>query len=397
MDPVLNPYAAGAGTKPPELAGRDQLIRKADIALGRIVDGRFAKSPVLTGLRGVGKTVLLNHFRAMALQKGLTDVRIEATEGQSLSAMLAEPLHSALLKLDRVRAAGAALKSAVDALKTLIGSVNIPYQDADLSLGLPQNQAGALSRNLASVFQEIGKVASERNTAVILFVDELHVVDQNSLVALIQALHLVSQDGLPVMMMAAGLPSISAQMGQAKTYAERLFEFPRIEHLPPSEARRAIVAPAERQQVGFTDEAIDLIFEQTKGYPYFLQEWASCSWDVAKATPITKDDVELAKVDAINNLDVSFFRTRIEQLSPAQKRYMRAMAELGEGPQRTGDIAKVLGRSSSGVASIRDHLMAKGVLYSPGHGLTEFTVPMFDDFLRRTIAWPVEDFEQRLT
>lgn len=351
----------------------------------------------MTGLRGVGKTVLLNHFRAMALQKGLTDVRIEATEGQSLPAMLAEPLHSALLKLDRMRAAGAALKGAVDALKTLIGSVNISYQDVDLSLGLPENHPGSLGRNLVSVFQEIGKAAQERKTAVILFVDEMHVVDQDSLVALIQALHLVSQDGLPVMMMAAGLPSIPAQMGQAKTYAERLFEFPKIDHLPPPEARRAIVAPAERQQVGFTDEAVDLIIEQTKGYPYFLQEWASCSWDVAAATPISKEDVELARVDAINNLDVSFFRTRIEQLSPAQKRYMRAMAELGGGPQRTGDIAKVLGRSSSGVASVRDQLMAKGVLYSPAHGLTEFTVPMFDDFLRRTVPWPVEEPGQRST
>lgn len=390
MDPVLNPYAAGAGTKPPELAGRDQLIFKADIALGRIVSSRFAKSLVLTGLRGVGKTVLLNHFRAMALQKGLTDVRIEATEGQSLPSLLAEPLHSALLKLDRMRAADETLMGAVNALKTLVGSVNISFQDVDLRLGLPPNQAGSLSRNLISVFQEIGKAAQERNTAVILFVDELHVVDESSLVALIQALHLASQDGLPVMMMAAGLPSIPAQMGQAKTYAERLFEFPKIGHLPPLDARRAIVAPAERHQAGFTDQAIDLIIEQTKGYPYFLQEWASCSWDVAKATPITKDDVDLARVDAINNLDVSFFRTRVEQLSPAQKRYMRAMAELGEGPQRTGDIAKVLGRPSSSVASVRDQLMAKGVLYSPGHGLTEFTVPMFDDFLRRTVPWPVD-------
>jgi hypothetical protein len=216
-----------------------------------------------------------------------------------------------------------------------------------------------------------------------LFVDELQYVPEAQLASLISAIHNASQSQLPITMVAAGLPQLLGQMGRAKSYAERLFEFVPLDRLDETAARTALVAPAERQGVRFEDAAIEVILKQTIGYPYFLQEWGKHSWDVATASPIKGRDAEQATVEALAELDASFFRVRFDRLTPAEKRYMRAMAELGPGPHRSGDVAEVLGRKVTAVAPVRNALISKGMLYSPAHGDTAFTVPLFDGFMKR--------------
>jgi hypothetical protein len=392
MDPRLNPYAPGAGTPPPELAGRDDVIERAAIALDRIRAGRAARSFILYGLRGVGKTVLLNHMRLDAEARGIASVRIEAPEERSLPALLTPALRTALIRLRRLEATKAGLQKALKALAGFAKALKIKYQDIEVGLDLEAEaglaDSGDLDTDLADLMAIVGEAAAERGTAVVLFLDELQYVPEEQLAALIMALHNASQAQLPITMVAAGLPQLLAKMGRAKSYAERLFEFVNIDRLDDEAAAQALSIPAQREAVTFTDPAVREILKQTAGYPYFLQEWGKHSWNVAQASPIGIDDARRATEEALAELDASFFRVRFDRLTPAEKGYIRAMAELGAGPHRSGDIADQLGRKVTTVAPIRNALISKGMLYSPAHGDTAFTVPLFDAFMRRIMPAP---------
>lgn len=387
MDPRQNPYAPGAGYPPPELAGRDDLIERAAIGLDRIRAKRAARSVILYGLRGVGKTVLLNKIRMDAEARGFVAVGIEAPEGRSLPALLAPALRATLLGLSRGQAVLAGAQRAMRALGNFVGALKVKYSDIELSMKTGSEpglaDTGDLELDLADLFQAVGEAAEERGTAVVLSIDELQYVPEEQLAALISALHKVSQRQLPVTMIAAGLPQLVGQTGRAKSYAERLFEFARIDRLTDAAARDAIRKPATKEGVAFTDGAVEEILKQTQGYPYFLQEWAKHSWNMADASPIDESDASAATIAALAELDASFFRVRFDRLTPAEKRYMRAMAELGAGPHRSGDIAEQLGKKVTTVAPLRNTLISKGMIFSQSHGDTAFTVPLFDGFMKR--------------
>lgn len=387
MNPIDNPYAPGAGAPPPELAGRDEIREAVRIAAQRTRIGRPAKSVLLIGLRGVGKTVLLDRLRDEAEAQGMQTLRIEAPEARSLPAILAPQLRQALLRLSRTEQARHLGERALRALSGFAKSLKLKYQDIEVGFdfdpepGLADN--GDLEHDLQALLETAGEAAKSAGTALILFVDELQYVEEEQLAALITALHRTAQRQVPVMLVGAGLPQLPGRMGRAKSYAERLFDFPEVGPLDPASARRAIEQPALVQNVAFEPEALDRIVAETRGYPYFLQEWGKHAWDVAKSSPITLADVETASREAVAALDESFFRVRFDRLTPAEKRYLRAMAELGSGPHRSGDIADTLDKKVSALGPTRNNLIAKGMVWSPSHGDTAFTVPMFDEFMRR--------------
>ena len=390
MDPRKNPYAPGAGTPPPELAGRDDLVERAAISLDRIRAGRSARSFILHGLRGVGKTVLLNKISEDAEARGFTGVSMEAPEERSLPALLAPALRAALIKLDRGEAVRAGAKRALKVLTGFVNAAKLKFSDVEIGLKYEPEEgvgdSGDLESDLADLLITVGQAAAERKTAIVLFVDELQYVKEEQLAALIMALHRANQKQLPLTMVAAGLPQVVGQTGRAKSYAERLFEFEQVDSLGEEAARAALCVPAAKEGVKFESGAIKVILEQTKGYPYFLQEWGKNSWDLAPQTIIKEEDARRATRLALGKLDASFFRVRLDRLTPAEKRYMRAMAELGAGPHRSGDIADMLGKKVSSVAPMRNTLISKGMIYSPAHGDTAFTVPLFDGFMKRMIT-----------
>lgn len=389
MDPRLNPYAPGAGNPPPELAGRDEVIERASVALDRIREGRSARSFIFYGLRGVGKTVLLNKIRLDAESRGIVSLWVEAPEERSLPAILAPQLRAAILKLSRGRALKAAARRALVALAGFIGAMKVKYQDIEINLDLNREpgvaDSGDLESDLSDLLGAFGEAAAAHETAAVLFLDELQYVPEEQLAALISALHRASQRQLPITMVAAGLPQLLGQTGRAKSYAERLFEFCPIDHLDNTAARAALCVPADKEGVRFEEDAIHEIIAQTHGYPYFLQEWGKHSWDAALNSPIRRRDAEFATKAALAELDSSFFRVRFDRLTPSEKRYMRAMAELGPGPHRSGDIAEQLGKKVTTVAPTRNALISKGMIFSPAHGDTAFTVPLFDGFMKRTV------------
>ena len=387
MDPRKNPYAPGAGTPPPELAGRDELIERAAVALDRIRAGRPSRSFILYGLRGVGKTVLLNRMRINAEEKGFLTVRIEAPEERSLPALLVPAMRAMLMRLHRGEAAKARTMRALRALAGFAKALKVKYQDIEFAMDIDAEQgladSGDLDTDLTDLMAAVGHAAAERKTAVVLFIDELQYVPEAQLSALITALHSANQEQFPITMLAAGLPQLVGQTGRAKSYAERLFEFAPIDRLDEDAAKSALAIPAAKEGVAFAPAAVQEILRQTRGYPYFLQEWGKHSWDTAQASPIAESDAKQATADALAELDASFFRVRFDRLTPAEKRYLRAMAELGQGPHRSGDIAEILGRKVTTVAPIRNTLIAKGMIFSPAHGDTAFTVPLFDGFMKR--------------
>ena len=389
MDPRDNPYAPGAGSPPPELAGRDEIIERAAVALDRIRAKRASRSLILYGLRGVGKTVLLNKISLDAEARGFAIVPIEAPEERSLPSLLAPALRAALIRLNRGEALRTAASKAFRSLGSFVNSLKVKYNDIELSTEFGTEKgiadSGDLELDLSDLLSEIGHAGAERGTAVVLAIDELQYVAKEQLAALISALHRVSQHQLPITMMAAGLPQLVGQTGKAKSYAERLFEFTPIDRLDDQAARDALCKPAEREGVKFTDGAIEEILLQTKGYPYFLQEWGKHSWKIAKGSPINQTDAQTATAQALAELDASFFRVRFDRLTPAEKRYLRAMAELGPGPHRSGDIADKLGKRVTAIAPVRNSLITKGMIYSRSHGDTAFTVPLFDGFMRRVM------------
>lgn len=389
MDPIRNPFSPGAGTPPPELAGRDELRESLRIALERARIGRPAKSAMLVGLRGVGKTVLLDRVREDAEAAGIHTIRVEAPEGRSLPALLAPQLRQALLRLSQIAAAKdyavrglRALAGFASKLKVTFGDIEVGI-DYDPEPGLADN--GDLEHDLQALFEQVGLSAKSAGTALAIFIDELQYVEEPQLAALITAMHRTEQRQLPVILVGAGLPQLRGRMGNAKSYAERLFDFPAIGPLPPPAARLAIEKPLENEGVGITDQALSQILQVTQGYAYFLQQWGSHTWRAAQVSPIDVDAVSIASITAVAALDESFFRVRFDRLTPKEKKYLRAMAELGAGPHRSGDIAACFSADVSSLAPTRSSLIAKGMVWSPNHGDTAFTVPMFDEFMKRII------------
>jgi len=394
MDPVSNPYAPGAGTPPPELAGRDELRETVRVAVERARRGLPAKSLILVGLRGVGKTVLLDRMREDAESTGIQTLRIEAPESRSLPALLAPQLRLLLLKLSRNEQAKKFAQRALRALAGFAKSLKVKYQDIEVGMdldpeaGLADN--GDLEQDLQALLEAVGMAAQKAGTALIMFIDEMQYVEEDELAALIMALHRCVQRKLPIALVGAGLPQLRGRMGEAKSYSERLFEFPEIGPLPAADARIAITKPASNLRVAIETRAVEQIVEETKGYPYFLQEWGKHTWDAASASPIKLTDVRAASKSAVAALDESFFRVRFDRLTPAEKRYLRAMAELGPGPHRSGDIASCLKRDVTSLGPTRNQLISKGMIWSPNHGDTTFTVPLFDEFMRRIM--PTDDW-----
>ena len=389
MDPRLNPYAPGAGTPPPELAGRDELIEKVSIQLDRCRNGSAFRGFLLVGLRGVGKTVLLTRMAQNAEADGFIVVSIETPEKRSLPALLIPSLRTALLKLDLIASASEVGKKALRVLGGFVNAMKVKYQDiefgVDLGTELGTADSGDLENDLTALFLEIGRAAKAKKTALALFIDEIQYIDEAQFAALIMALHKCTQHQLPVALVGAGLPQLIGQAGRAKSYAERLFEYPEVGPLSKEAAKKALEAPASKLHVTFDEKAMDEILHQTECYPYFLQEWGKYSWQCANPPTITENDAQTATKLAISELDASFFRVRFDRLTPSEKRYLRAIAELGPGPHRSGDIAHVLKKEVNSVAPTRATLISKGMIYSPSHGDNHFTVPLFGEYMKRVM------------
>jgi AAA ATPase domain len=389
MDPIRNPFVPGAGASPPELIGREELLHQAQVAFGRIKAGRPAKSFIAIGLRGVGKTVLLNHIRDLARDAGYRTCVIEAHEGKPLAALLVPQFRRLLLELDRIGALSTHVKRGLRVLKSFMSGIKFKVYDTEVSLDIDAElgaaDSGDLEADLPELFAAVGHAAQDRGLAVALLIDEIQYLPERDMSALIMAMHRMAQDQLPVMMVAAGLPQVVGLSGRSKSYAERLFDFPSVDPLSPADATRALVEPAAAEGVAFTPEAVAEIVRITQGYPYFLQEWGYHAWNIAQASPITIEDVRVATAQATDQLDRGFFRVRFDRLTPRERDYVRAMAALGPGPHRSGDIADHFGVRVQSLGPLRSSLIAKGMIYSPAHGDTAFTVPMFDAFLHRTM------------
>jgi hypothetical protein len=343
----------------------------------------------MIGLRGVGKTVLLNRIQLDAESRGIQGIRLEAPEDRSLPGLLAPAMRAALLKLNVAKAATAVAKRAMRALAGFVGAMRLKYGDVEVAVNVEPEEGladtGDLDVDLTDLLIAAGEAARERSTALALFIDELQYVKEDELASLITALHRAAQRQLPITLIGAGLPQIVGQTGRAKSYAERLFEFPEIGPLDARAARLALTAPAAKENVTFGNAALDEILRQTQGYPYFLQEWGKHAWSVAPRSPITVKHVHVATRQALADLDAGFFRVRFDRLTPSEKVYLRAMAAMGVGPHRSGDIAEKLGRKANALGPNRSALIAKGMIYSPGYGDTAFTVPLFDEFMKRVM------------
>ena len=392
MNPLENPFAPGAGTPPPELAGRDELLESIHVAAERTRRHLAARSVLLLGLRGVGKTVMLERVHDRTQADGFATVMIEATERSFFPALLAAELHRALLRLsrqqrlrDRVSRAGRALAGFVSALKLRYGDIEVAI-DGPGEPGVADS--GDLELDLVALFEVLGAAADASGTALVVLIDELQYVPKPEFAALIAALHRAAQRRLPIVLVAAGLPQLRARAAEAKTYAERLFEFRELGPLDEEASGDAVAKPVRARDVDIAPEALEMIFAQTKGYPYFLQEWGKHAWDIAERSPIDADVVVRASNEVAASLDAGFFRARFDRLTPAERRYLRAMAEIGPGPHRSGEIARVLDRKVTSLAPTRAQLIAKGMVWSAARGDTDFTVPSFDGFMRRIMPGP---------
>ena len=387
MNPDTNPFSPGAGAPPPALAGRGELLQHAMTALARIKNGLAERSLFLVGLRGVGKTVLLTRIAAIAEDKGYKSVMVEANEGKSLALILLPALRTLFYDLNRGAQVSAKARRGLAVLKSFIASIKLKFHDVEFSLDIDPEigsaDSGDLESDLAQVFVALGEAAQDRGTAVAVIMDELQYLEDAELSALIMAAHKLAQKALPVILIGAGLPQLIGKAGNAKSYAERLFQYPEIGPLAPVDATEAVLAPLRNQNVQMTPDALDEILRITQGYPYFLQEWGYFAWNLAQHSPITLADVHAATDAAVQRLDKNFFRSRFDRLTPQEKLYLRAMAELGDSPQRSGDIADKLGRGVNQVSPLRSNLIHKGMIYSPTHGDTAYTVPMFGAFMKR--------------
>jgi hypothetical protein len=389
MDPVRNPYAPGAGTPPPELAGRSELIAEAEIALRRTSLGRPVQSPILVGLRGVGKTVLLVRIQEIAERERFSTISVEAHEGKSLPELLVPGIKKALYSISTIAKAKDQARRAIRVLRSFIGTIKLTVDGIEYGLSVaPEGgtaDSGDLESDLPDLFLSLGEAAKAAERPVAIIIDELRYLSEAEFSALIMAVHKTNQMSQPIILVGAGLPQILGLAGSSKSYAERLFKFPEIGALEELDARNAVVNPARAEGVTFESAAVAQILKVTERYPYFLQQWAHEAWNVAGDHVIKASDVITAHNNAIAVLDESFFKVRFDRCTPSEKKYMRALAELGSGSHRSGDIATILKVKTTSVAPTRSNLIKKGMIYSPSHGDTAFTVPLFDQYMKRAI------------
>jgi hypothetical protein len=389
MRPHDNPYTPNAGARPPALVGRDQELVAFEVLLDRLRKGHTEQSMLITGLRGVGKTVLLGDFERRARDRSWVTADAEITRSLQFGPRMAHLVRRALLEVgprerwrDRARRAARVLKS-FQVTVSADGAVTAGL-DVEALEGLADS--GSLSDDLTDLFIALGEAAQELDSGVVFLLDEVQFLTTTELEALIAALHKTVQRQLPITLVGAGLPQLPRLAGEAKSYAERLFNFPSLGELAEDEARQALVEPAERLGVGYTAEAVDAIVDYTQGYPYFLQEYGKIVWDLTPEPPVAAEHVRVAREAVEAKLDSSFFRVRAERTTDLELRYLRAMAELGPEPQPAKDVATLLNRTSEQMGPTRSRLIDKGLLYTPGHGLAAFTVPQFDRFMRRAYA-----------
>jgi hypothetical protein len=395
MDPVRNPYAPGAGQRPPELAGRDTELSAFDVVLERIAHGRPERSLVLTGLRGVGKTVLLNQLRSAAISRGWGTGKIEARPDQSLRRPLSAALHMALRELGPRHRDQESMDQVLGVLKAFalrgVGGSEGPAKvrdrwqpGIDVPAATGRADSGDMEIDLVELLSDAAGVAADVGSGIALFIDEMQDVQPDDVSAICAACHELSQQGAPLIVVGAGLPHLPAVLSASKSYSERLFRYLRIDRLDRTAADRALLAPAEREDVAYEPAALDALYAAADGYPYFVQAYGKVTWDVAAASPITAADVAMAAPSAEAELAVGFFGSRYDRATPAEREYMHAMAELG-GPAGvavgTSDVAVSLGRKPASLSPARDSLIKKGLVYSAERGQIAFTVPHFGRYL----------------
>jgi hypothetical protein len=390
VDALTNPYTPNAGAEPEAVVGRDDQLQSFDLLLARLARGRTEQSMIITGLRGVGKTVLLGQFRSKALAREWAVVEMEMSKHSEdeFRRAISSRLRSTLLELsprarwtDRFRHAAAVLKSftvSVDASGTWSAGL-----DVEAAEGFADH--GDLAMDLTDVFLALGEAAGEKDRGVVLLFDEVQFLSRQELEGLIQALHKMVQRKLPITLVGAGLPQIAELAGDAKSYAERLFKFPRIDNLSPVDAHEALARPALQEGITYSAGALDRAVAITGGYPYFLQELGHAVWTVAPGPEVSESDIREAEPAYEAKLDASFFRVRLDRTTDLQRAYLRAMAELGPSAQKASDVADVMNRTSTNLGPTRAELINMGLLYTPQHGYAAFTVPHFDRFMVRAI------------
>ncbi|WP_141979954.1 ATP-binding protein [Saccharothrix saharensis] len=392
MDPVRNPFAPGAGQRPPELAGRDKELSAFEVVLERVARGRPERSLVLTGLRGVGKTVLLGELRSMAVKRGWGAGKIEARPDAGLRRPLSAALHRAVRDLavrhrapDRVESVLGVLKAFALRSNPEDAKLRDRWQPGiDVPAAVGRADSGDIEIDLVELFTEVAELAQDVGTGVALLIDEMQDVPADDVSALCAACHELSQSGAPLVVVGAGLPHLPAVLSASKSYSERLFRYVRIDRLSREDADRAVLAPVDREEAGIEPEALDALFDASGGYPYFIQAYGKAAWDAAPDDPITATDVAVAAPEADAELAVGFFGSRYERATPAEREYLRAMAELTDGKDagvNTAQVADHLGRKPSSLSPARDSLIKKGLVYSAERGQIAFTVPHFGRFL----------------
>jgi len=396
VDPVRNPYAPGAGQRPPELAGRDRQLQQFEVTLERVAAGRPERSMVLSGLRGVGKTVLLNALRGLAVQRAWGTGKLEARPDQSLRLPLAQAVHAAVRELahrhrdpDRVEAVTGVMKAF--ALRTrLEDRKGVRWQPpTDVPATRGRADSGDLELDLVELFTDVAGLAGDLGVGIALFVDEMQDIATEELAALCGACHEISQQGAPLVVVGAGLPHLPVALAASKSYAERLFRYVVVDRLPREMADRALLVPAGTEDVDYAPDALDELYAMTDGYPYFVQAYGKVTWDAAVASPIQVSDVREAAPEAEAELAVGFFGARFDRATPAERDYMRTMAELAaehDGAVATSDVAAALGRKPQSLSPARDGLIKKGLVFSSERGTVAFTVPHFGRFLRGRLA-----------
>jgi len=392
MDPVKNPFAPGAGTPPPELAGREDVIETARIALSRLKAGRPTTSVIMVGLRGVGKTVLLVEIERMAEADGYRTLFIEAHDRRDMPSLLVPGIRKILISLNRIEAAKNLSQRALRVLKGFVSKLSFRIEGIEFGLGVEAEHgvadSGDIEIDLPDLFQAVGEAARAAGVPVAILVDEMQYLSRKDFSALIMAVHRTNQRRLPVILIGAGLPQIIGLSGNSKSYAERLFTFPEIGALSAPEAMDALRLPVEAEGAMIGDDAIARLLSVTRKYPYFLQQWGYESWNLATGDTIMLPDVESAGAAAVSKLDEGFFKVRFDRCTPAEKRYMRALAELETGTGKSGDVADILGVKVTSLGPTRSSLITKGMIYSPAYGDVEFTVPLFDEYMKRTMDLP---------
>ncbi|GAA3443323.1 ATP-binding protein [Planomonospora venezuelensis] len=389
MDPVRNPYAPGAGQRPPELAGRDRELQQFEVVLERVARGRPERSMVVTGLRGVGKTVLLNTFKSMAMQRLWGTGKIEARPDRSIRRPVAAALHMAIRELSPRHRAPERIEEFLGVLKAFAmrdasAAKGTSHWSPGIDVPAARGRAdsGDLEIDLTELFVDAAAVATDLGVGIALFIDEMQDVQVQDVSALCAACHELSQSGGPLIVVGAGLPHLPSVLSASKSYSERLFRYARIDRLDREAADLALIAPAEGEGVEFTQEALDALYEAADGYPYFVQAYGKVAWDLALHSPITGEDVRVSAPEAEEELAVGFFGSRYERATPAERDYMHAIASIGDEPVATAEVAEILGRKPSSLSPARDSLIKKGLIYSAERGLIAFTVPHFGKFLR---------------